>query len=140
MTKKGIEVDKAKVDLIASLPVASSVKQVRSFLGHAGFSKRFIKDLSKVAHLLTNVLTKDAPFMFNESCVEAFEKFRSLIVSAPIVQPLNFLPFEIMCDAFDSAIGAVLGQRGIECFMSFTMLVELLLMLKRIILLLRKSC
>ena len=112
MSKMGIEVDKAKVDLISNLPVPSSVKQVRSFLGHAGFYRRFIKDFSKVAHPLTNLLTKDAPFVIDESCVKAFEKLRSSLVSAPIVQPLDFsLPFEIMCDASDFAIGAILGQR-----------------------------
>ena len=74
MLKKGIEVDKAKVDLISNLPVPSSVKQVRSFLGHAGFYRRFIKDLSSVAHPLTNLLTKDAPFVIDESCIKAFEK------------------------------------------------------------------
>ena len=83
VSKKGIEVDKAKVDLIVNLPVPSYVKQVRSFLGHAGFYRRLLKGFSKVARLLTNLLTKDAPFVFNESFVESFEKLRSLLVSAP---------------------------------------------------------
>ena len=74
MFKKGIEVDKAKVDLIANLPVPSSMKQVRSFLGHASFYRRFIKNFSKVARPLTNLLTKDASFVIDESCVKAFEK------------------------------------------------------------------
>jgi len=88
-----------------------SMKQVRSFLGHAGFCRRFIKDFSKVACPLTNLLIKDAPFVIDESCVQAFEKLRSLLVSAPIVQPPDFsLPFEIMCDASDFAIRAILGQ------------------------------
>jgi len=69
VSKKRIEVDKAKVDLISNLPVSSSVKQVRSFLGHAGFYRRFIKDFSKVACPLTNLLAKDAPFVIDESCV-----------------------------------------------------------------------
>jgi len=112
VSKKGIEVDKAKVNLISNLPVPSSVKQVRSFLGHAGFYRRFIKDFSKVARPLTNLLTKDAPFVIDESCVKAFEKLRSSLVSAPIVQPLDFsLPFEIMYDVSDFAIRAVLGQK-----------------------------
>jgi len=69
----------------------SSVKQVRSFLGHADFYRRFIKDFRKVARPLANLLTKDAPFVIDESCVKAFEKLRSLLVSAPIVQPPNFI-------------------------------------------------
>ena len=112
LNKKGIEVDKVKVDLISNLPVPSSVKQVRSFLGHADFYRRFIKDFSKVAHPLTNLLTKDTPFVIDESSVRAFEKLQSLLVLGPIVQPHDFsLPFEIMCDAYDFAIMAVLGQR-----------------------------
>ena len=85
VSKKGIDVDKAKVNLIANLPAPSSAKQIRLFLGHAGFYRRFIKDFNKVAHPLTNLLSKDTPFVFNESCVEAFEKLRSLLVSTPIM-------------------------------------------------------
>jgi len=90
VSEKEIEIDKGKINLISSLPVPTSVKCVRSFLGHAGFCRRFIKDFSKAACLLTNLLSKDTPFEFDESCVEAFEKFRSLSMSAPIVRPLNF--------------------------------------------------
>jgi len=74
VSRKGIEVDKVKVDLISSLPVPSSIKQVRSVLGYAGFYRRFIKDFSKVAHPLTNLLTKDASFVIDESSMRAFEK------------------------------------------------------------------
>jgi len=63
----------------------SSVKQVRYFLSHAGFYRRFIKDFTKVARLLINLLTKDAPFTIDESCMKGFEKLRSLFVSSPIV-------------------------------------------------------
>ena len=122
MPKKGIEVDRAKVDLISNMPVPSYMKQVRSFLGHAGFHRRFIKDFSKVACPLTDLLTNDTLFVIDEFCVKAFEKLRSLLVSDPLVQPLNFsLPFEIVCapnfslpfeivhDAYDFAIRAILG-------------------------------
>jgi len=111
VSKKGIEVDKPKIDLISNLSVPTFVKQVRSFVGHAAFYSSFIKDFSKVARPLTNLLSKDTPIVFNESYVEAFEKFRSLLVSASIVQPPDFsLPFEIMCDASDFAVGAILGK------------------------------
>ena len=110
--KKGIKVDKAKVDLISNLHMPSSMKQVGSFLGHADFYRGFIKDFSKVAHPLTNLVTKDAPFVIDEFCVKTFENLLSLLMSAPIVQSPNFsLAFEIMCDASNFAIGAVLGQR-----------------------------
>ncbi|MBE2321284.1 hypothetical protein DVA67_035535, partial [Solirubrobacter sp. CPCC 204708] len=102
----------AKVDLIAKLPPPTTVKQIRSFLGHAGFYRRFIKDFSKISRPLCNLLAKDVPFVFDEACLKAFTTLRSLLSTAPIMQPPNWsYPFEIMCDASDYAIGAVLGQR-----------------------------
>ena len=65
VSKRGIEVDKAKVQLISDLPPPTSVKQIRSFLGHVGFYRRFIKDFSKISHLLCNLLAKDTPFNFD---------------------------------------------------------------------------
>ena len=60
----------------------------------------------------TNLLQKDIPFVFDDDCVEAFEILKKALVSAPIVQPPDWnLPFEIMCDASDYAVGVVLGQR-----------------------------
>jgi hypothetical protein len=72
----------------------------------------FIKDFSKISRPLCNLLAKETPFNFDEACLEAFEKLRSLLSSAPIMKTPNWsLPFEIMCDASDYAVGAVLGQR-----------------------------
>ena len=68
ISNKGIEMDKAKVELIAKLPSPASVKAVRQFLGHAGFYKRFIKDFSKISKPLYELLEKDAKFVLNESC------------------------------------------------------------------------
>ena len=107
--RRGIEVDKAKVEVIATLPPPKSIKDIRSFLGHAGFYRRFIKDFSKIARPLTNLLAKDLPFDFNDECFKSWEK---AIPTAPIISALDWAqPFEIMCDASDFAIGAVLGQR-----------------------------
>ncbi|VVA39030.1 Hypothetical predicted protein, partial [Prunus dulcis] len=109
---KGIEVDKAKIDVIAKLPPPTSVKGVRSFLGHAGFYRRFIKDFSKISRPLCTLLAKDTPFNFDKACLEAFNKLKALLTSAPIIAAPNWdLPFELMCDASDYAVGAVLGQR-----------------------------
>jgi hypothetical protein len=111
VSRKGIEVDRAKVELIENLPPPTSVKQIRSFLGYAGFYRRFIKDFSKISRPLCSLLAKDTPFNFDEACHEAFQKLRSLLSSAPIMQPPDWsLPFEIMCDASDFTMGAVLGQ------------------------------
>jgi hypothetical protein len=112
VSKRGIEVDKAKVELISKLPPPTTVRQIRSFLGHAGFYRLFIKDFSKISRPLCNLLAKATSFNFDEACLDAFETLRSLLSSAPIMMTPNWsLPFEIMCDASDYAVGAVLGQR-----------------------------
>ncbi|CAM8886939.1 unnamed protein product [Rhodiola kirilowii] len=112
VSKRGVEVDKAKIQVIEQLPPPKNQKGIRSFLGHVGFYRRFIKDFSKIAKPLTHLLYNDVEFNFDEGCLEAFNKLKKNLVSAPIVQPPNWdLPFELMCDASDYAIGAVLGQR-----------------------------
>jgi hypothetical protein len=87
-------------------------KSLRSFLGHTGFYRRFIKDFSKITKPLTHLLQKDVAFYFDEKCLAAFRTLKSALVSAPIIQPPDWSqPFEIMCDASDYAVGAVLDQR-----------------------------
>ncbi|XP_074377248.1 uncharacterized protein LOC141718762 [Apium graveolens] len=85
ISSKGIEVDRAKIEVIEKLPPPSSVKGIRSFLGHAGFYRPFIKDFSKISRPLCNLLEKDSVFDFDESCLVAFNS--------------------------DYAVGAVLGQK-----------------------------
>ncbi|CAN6695189.1 unnamed protein product [Malus baccata var. baccata] len=112
ISEKGIEVDKSKVDLVRHLPSPTSVREVRSFLGHAGFYRRFIKDFSKIAQPLCRLLQKEVAFEFDEACSTAFKHLKEALTSAPIITPPDWsLPFELMCDASDYAIGAVLGQR-----------------------------
>ncbi|GKA21134.1 reverse transcriptase domain-containing protein [Tanacetum coccineum] len=112
ISKKGIEVDKAKIDVIAKLPHPTTVKGIRSFLGHAGFYRRFIKDFSKISRPMTHLLEKNTPFIFSEECIQAFQTLKKKLTEAPIlIAPDWDQPFELMCDASDYAIGAVLGQR-----------------------------
>ncbi|KAK0585092.1 hypothetical protein LWI29_023341 [Acer saccharum] len=112
ISDKGIEVDRAKIEVNAKLPPPTSVKGVRSFLGHAGFYRRFIKDFSKISRPLCNLLTKDSTFVFNNECLHAFESLKDKLTSTPVIMPPDWsLPFELMCDASDYAVGAVLGQR-----------------------------
>ena len=77
ISKKGIEVDRAKVDLISNLPHPRNVRDIRSFLGHAGFYRRFIQDFSKIARPLTNLLAKDVTFIFTSECIKAFELLKN---------------------------------------------------------------
>jgi hypothetical protein len=112
ISERGIEVDKAKVDAIEKMPCPKDIKGIRSLLCHVGYYRRFIKDFSKISGPLTNLLHKDVPFVFYDDCVEAFETLKKALTTTPIVQPPDWnLHFEIMCDATDYAVGAVLGQR-----------------------------
>ncbi|GJU56588.1 reverse transcriptase domain-containing protein [Tanacetum coccineum] len=113
----GIEVDRAKVNVIAKLPHPTTVKGVRSFLGHAGFYRRFIQDFSKIARPMTHLLEKETPFVFSKDCIDAFQTLKKKLTEAPIlVVPDWNLPFELMCDASDFTIGAVLGQQKTKHF------------------------
>nr|GEW48693.1 reverse transcriptase domain-containing protein [Tanacetum cinerariifolium] len=107
ISKFGIKVDRANVDVIAKLPHPTTVKGVRSFLGHAGFYRRFIQDFLKIARPMTHLLEKETPFVFSKKCIDAFETLKKKLTKALIlVVPDWNLPFELMCDASDFAIGA----------------------------------
>jgi hypothetical protein len=85
---------------------------LEEFLGPCGIYRRCIKDFSKITKPLTNLLQKDVPFDFNEKCLAAFRTLKRGLITAPIIQPPDWSqPFEIMCDASDYVVGAVLGQR-----------------------------
>nr|GEY06866.1 reverse transcriptase domain-containing protein [Tanacetum cinerariifolium] len=117
ISKSGIEVDRAKVDVIAKLPHPTTVKGVRSFLGHPGFYRRFIQDFSKIARPMTHLLEKETHFVFSKECIESFNTLKKKLTEASfLVVPDWNLPFELMCDASDYAIGAVLGQRKSKNF------------------------
>ena len=90
ISSRGIEVDKAKIELISQLPSPTNVKTVGQFLGHAGFYRRFIKDFWKIAKPLYNLLDKDAKFVWEKECQESFEKLKSHLTTAPIVRAPNW--------------------------------------------------
>ncbi|GJX70051.1 DNA-directed DNA polymerase [Tanacetum coccineum] len=108
----GLEVDEAKIDVISKLPPPTNVKGIRSFLGHASFYRCFIKNFSKFARLLTKLLEKDTPFKFNDECHKAFNSLKEKLTCTLVIISLNWnLPFELLCDASEFAVGAVLGQK-----------------------------
>ena len=110
LSKAGIEVDKAKFKLISNLPTLKCVRDIKSFLGHVGFYRIFIKDFSAIPRPLCTFLAEDVPFPWSQACEDAFVKLKTMLVSPPITRSPNWnLPFEIMCDASGYAIGAVLG-------------------------------
>ena len=113
----GLEVDQAKVVVIKTLMPPTTVKGIRSFLGHVGFYRRFIKDFSKISRPLCRLLEKDANFDFDESCRYEFDEIKSRLVTAPIMLTPDWNnDYEIMCDASDYAMGDVLGQRTEKIF------------------------
>ncbi|XP_070025315.1 uncharacterized mitochondrial protein AtMg00860-like [Nicotiana sylvestris] len=94
ISKNEIEVDKEKIEVISQLPPPTSVKGVRSFLGHAGFYWRFIKDIYKVVNSLYKFLEKDAKFNFNDDCMRAFELLKLQLTTTPIITAPNWsVPF-----------------------------------------------
>jgi hypothetical protein len=102
-------VDKVKIEVIKQLLPPTNVKGIHSFLGHAGFYQRFTQNLSQIARPLTHHLAMDALFIFMEEFLQSFHTLKKTLISAPIIQPpVWHLPFEIMCDASDYAVGAMI--------------------------------
>ncbi|GJT46437.1 putative reverse transcriptase domain-containing protein [Tanacetum coccineum] len=100
---------KAKIKVISKLPPLTNIKGIRSFLEHASFNRRFIKDFLKIARPLTKLLEKDTPLEFNEECHNTLKLLKEKLTCSPVIVSPNWnLPFELMCDASDFAVGAIL--------------------------------
>jgi hypothetical protein len=91
VSKRGIEVDKAKIEVIERLPPPVNINEIQSFLGHCGFYRQFIKDFSYIARPLTNLLAKDIPFEFDDACLNYFNILKEALISASIIQPPDWL-------------------------------------------------
>ncbi|GJU59613.1 reverse transcriptase domain-containing protein, partial [Tanacetum coccineum] len=112
VSSAGFEFDKAKTNVISKLPSPINIKGIRSFLEHASFYRCFIKDFSKIAQPLIKLLEKYIPFEFDDECQKAFELLKEKLTCASVIVSPNWnLPFELMCDVSDFAVGAVLGQK-----------------------------
>jgi hypothetical protein len=85
ISEKGIEVDKAKIEVIEQLPLPTNAKGIRSFLGHEGFYQRFIQNFSQIARPLTHLLAKDAPFIFTKECLQVFHTMKKALISTPVI-------------------------------------------------------
>ena len=86
VSRKDIKVDKAKIELTMNLLPPINVKEVRQFLGHAGFYRHFIIFFSKLARPMCALLAKDAKLKWDENCQKCFEELKKLLTSAPIVR------------------------------------------------------
>jgi len=112
ISSRGIKVDPTKINVISQLPHPSCVREVRYFLGHARFYRHFIKDFSKVALPLSSLLQKEVEFDFDDWCKEAFDCLKRAVTTTLIIQAPNWTtPFELMFDASNYALGAVLAQK-----------------------------
>jgi len=113
LSENGISVDPSKVQQVMDWKVPTSVTEVRSFLGLAGYYRWFIPDFSKIAKPMTNLLQKDHKFIWTEECEAAFRTLRKLLTTAPVLaQPDIEKPFDVFCDASGIGLGCVLMQEG----------------------------
>ncbi|XP_015086997.1 uncharacterized protein LOC107030118 [Solanum pennellii] len=117
VSQKGIEVDKVKIEVIEKFPHPIFVKGVRSFLGHAGFYRCFIKDFSKVANPMCNILDNEVKFIFDDAWIKSFEILKEKLISVLVIIGPNWAEaFEVLCDASGTALGVVLGQTRNKMF------------------------
>jgi hypothetical protein len=113
LSAKGIVVDPSKVKDILEWNPPTTVHQVQSFLGLAGYYRRFILDFSKIVKPITSLLKNDTKFDWSSKCNEAFEQLKVLLTTAPVLaQPDIEKPFDVYCDASGSGLGCVLMQEG----------------------------
>jgi hypothetical protein len=113
LSTKGIAVDPSKVKDILEWKPPTTVHKVRSFLGLAGYYRRFIPDFSKLVKPITSLLKNNTKFNWSSRCNEAFEQLKVLLTTAPVLaQPDIEKPFDVYCDASGSGLGCVLMQEG----------------------------
>jgi hypothetical protein len=110
---EGIAVDLSKVQEVLDWKSPRSVTQIHSFLGLAGYYRRFIPSFSKIAKPMTQLLEKGAKFKWSPQCEEVFLTLKKLLTTTPVLsQPDIEKPFDVYCDASDTGIGGVLMQDG----------------------------
>ncbi|WVZ89468.1 LOW QUALITY PROTEIN: hypothetical protein U9M48_035871 [Paspalum notatum var. saurae] len=113
LSEKGVAVDPSKVKDVLNWKQPETVTEIQSFLGLAGYYRRFIKDFSKTAKPMTSLTKKNAKYVWSSNCEEAFQTLKKLLTSAPVLaQPDVTKPFDVYCDASGSGLGCVLMQEG----------------------------
>ena len=113
VSKDGIQVDSKKIEAVAEWPRPTTVTEIRSFLGLAGYYRRFVKDFSKIAAPLTRLTQKNIKFVWTDRCKEHFQLLKDLLTTAPVLTlPLGDEGFTVYCDASRVGLGCVLMQNG----------------------------
>jgi hypothetical protein len=107
----GIAIDPDKVQDVMNWKPPTIIPQIRSFLGLASYYRRFIPDFSLIAKPMTELLKKQAKFVWGQKCEDAFHTLRQHLTTAPVLaQPDNSKPFDVYCDASGTGLGCVLMQ------------------------------
>ncbi|KAL5570036.1 hypothetical protein UlMin_026611 [Ulmus minor] len=113
ISRDGISVDPAKIDAVSKWPVPTNVTEIRSFLGLAGYYRRFVEGFSTLAAPLTALTKKDRRYEWTDKCERSFQELKKRLTSAPIlVLPTDVTDFTVYCDASRIGLGAVLMQNG----------------------------
>jgi hypothetical protein len=113
LSRDRISIDPTKVQEVLDWKAPTTVTEVRSFLGLAGYYHRFILDFSKIAKPMTRLLQKDKKFVRTPKCEESFHTLRTLLTSAPVLaQPDIEKSFDVYCDALGTSLRCVLMQEG----------------------------
>jgi hypothetical protein len=113
VTPQDIEVDEVKIKAVKSWPIPATLTQLRSFLGLAGFYRRFVRDFSTIAAPLNDLMKKGVPFYWGAAQEYSFNTLTDKLTHAPLLQLPDFgKTFELECDARGIGIGGVLLQEG----------------------------
>ncbi|WVZ58909.1 hypothetical protein U9M48_009128 [Paspalum notatum var. saurae] len=113
LSEKGVAVDPSKVEDVLNWKQPETVTEIRSFLGLAGYYRHFIKDFSKTAKPMTSLTKKNAKYLWDPKCEEAFISLKKSLTSAPVLaQPDVTKPFDVYCDASGNGLGCVIMQEG----------------------------
>jgi hypothetical protein len=113
VSPEGIAVDPSKVKEVLEWKPPTTVFEVRSFLGLAGYYRRFIPNFSKIAKPITELLKKGNKYLWSETCDEAFKHLKRLLTTSHVLAQLDTTkPFDVYCDASGMGLGGVLMQ---EC-------------------------
>jgi len=109
LSEDGISVDPSKIRDVLDWKTPETVPEIRSFLGLAGYYRRFVPDFSKIARPMTELLKKGVKFVWDDKCDQAFQTLRKLLTSAPVLaQPDITRPFDVYCDASGTSLGRIL--------------------------------
>ncbi|KAL0560621.1 hypothetical protein IC582_001030 [Cucumis melo] len=113
VSKSGVSVDSAKIEAITSWLRPSTISEVCSFLGLAGYYGRFVEDFSCIATPLTQLTRKEAPFLWSKVCEDSFQNLKQKLVTALVLNvPDGSGSFVIYSDASKKCLGCVLMQQG----------------------------